>query len=410
MENPQYKVTEATKFFDKLNILWYLASLPDFWINAVNLPKKFQRFYDPYMKGLHYVMIGFVVFSLGGFFTQHNLTPPQQHRMVIGLASCTTLVYRLVLCHYRSEVKDIIYYLTVPLKEYNNLEVEQKMLFKVKRYTYVFFCTSLSSVILRGFKAALQVYRGGKHYKQSAKEQGKLFVTFVTIWPDVADASVPAEFTRYIIYFMWYIILLQSLGAVLMVMTIMILISQQYENLARYFYDLDDIFKDDGKKQVEKEMEYESGLVKGLQWHVITLWCVDRCQHVCKIIYNIHLTLGPVILVFILPEMLNPDLNTKEKLGQLPVMISILIFLGFFMWTAGDITVEASKLPEALFGSGWQNCHGRTGVRVRKMIIFAMQQAQQPVLLSVFGTFEMSYESYVSIVKSSYSLFSVLAM
>ncbi|XP_075971230.1 odorant receptor Or2-like [Anticarsia gemmatalis] len=76
------------------------------------------------------------------------------------------------------------------------------------------------------------------------------------------------------------------------------------------------------------------------------------------------------------------------------------------MWNAGDITVEASKLPNAIYASGWQNYRGNSKI-IRKLVVNALFQAQRPVVMKAFNIVELSYETYVMILKTSYSVFSV---
>ncbi|VVC93580.1 unnamed protein product [Leptidea sinapis] len=55
---------------------------------------------------------------------------------------------------------------------------------------------------------------------------------------------------------------------------------------------------------------------------------------------------------------------------------AILTSTGIFMWNLGDVTVEASKVSQAMYCSGWENCVGTSSCRVRKLLRFGMMQAQ----------------------------------
>ncbi|CAH2243684.1 jg26157 [Pararge aegeria aegeria] len=69
---------------------------------------------------------------------------------------------------------------------------------------------------------------------------------------------------------------------------------------------------------------------------------------------------------------------------------------------------EADLLPTAMYSSGWQNCRGTRSQRVRKLLVIAMTLAQKRAVIRSFGTMEISYRAYVSMVKASYSAFSLL--
>lgn len=64
---------------------------------------------------------------------------------------------------------------------------------------------------------------------------------------------------------------------------------------------------------------------------------------------------------------------------------SVLISTGFVLWNAGDITVEASNLPTAIYFSGWHNCQGKSSYGIRNMVVIAMTHAQ------VFYIFDRTY-------------------
>ncbi|XP_050343783.1 uncharacterized protein LOC126769181 isoform X2 [Nymphalis io] len=105
---------------------------------------------------------------------------------------------------------------------------------------------------------------------------------------------------------------------------------------------------------------------------------------------------------------MNSERTLVNALTILSTSIAVLTSTGFLMWNAGDVTIEASLVPNAMYSSGWQHCRGPTSAIVRKLLVVAMTQGQKPVMLRSFGIVEISYQSYLSIVKSSYSAFSIL--
>ncbi|XP_047528665.1 uncharacterized protein LOC125065206 [Vanessa atalanta] len=107
-------------------------------------------------------------------------------------------------------------------------------------------------------------------------------------------------------------------------------------------------------------------------------------------------------------QMVNSERTLVNALTILNTSIAVLVSTGFLMWNAGDVTIEASLVPTAMFSSGWHHCRSPTSARIRKLLVVAMTQGQKHVVLRSFGVVEISYQSYLSIVKSSYSAFSIL--
>ncbi|XP_050681172.1 uncharacterized protein LOC126976711 [Leptidea sinapis] len=84
------------------------------------------------------------------------------------------------------------------------------------------------------------------------------------------------------------------------------------------------------------------------------------------------------------------------------------ILMNVFVISVLMIQMVASLLPTAIFNSGWQYTGGKATVRVRRLLVVAITLAQRPVIMRSFYIVELSYQSFVSIVKLSYSVFSIL--
>uniref|UniRef100_A0A2A4J5V4 Odorant receptor n=1 Tax=Heliothis virescens TaxID=7102 RepID=A0A2A4J5V4_HELVI len=155
---------------------------------------------------------------------------------------------------------------------------------------------------------------------------------------------------------------------------------------------------------VYPDVEDRSGLSNGVR-----VICTGDIQKICRDVFSGQIIFNITLLIIVLMyQMVNSARSLTNALTLVMVALSILLSTGFFMWNAGDITVEAKSLPTAMFSSGWEHCGRDSSVRVRKLIVIAMMQAQEPVVLTGLGIIALSYQSYVSIVKSSYSVFSVL--
>nr|WAL35744.1 olfactory receptor [Athetis dissimilis] len=233
------------------------------------------------------------------------------------------------------------------------------------------------------------------------------FVTCISAWPDIEDRSPLAGATRVVVYFLWFLHVLRNMGVFLIIHSALLCISQQYSNLQAYFEDLNKIFDEDLSQQ-EKEVKFEKEFKKGIKQHALTLWCVNETQRTLRITFSTHVMLWCGLLMSCLPEIIMDDTHSLTVLmSNAPRVAAALVGLGYFMWPVGDITVHASNLPAAMYGSGWHCCHGNSP-RIRKLVVLAMMVAQKEIEMKAFGYLSFSYETYVVIVKMSYTLFSVL--
>ncbi|XP_028159326.1 odorant receptor 7a-like isoform X2 [Ostrinia furnacalis] len=72
------------------------------------------------------------------------------------------------------------------------------------------------------------------------------------------------------------------------------------------------------------------------------------------------------------------------------------------------LQIAASLLPNALFYCGWHACVWQPPRRsVRRLVLLACAQAQQPLVIKAFKMFELSYGTYLQVLKGTYSLFTL---
>ncbi|XP_041970677.1 uncharacterized protein LOC121727067 [Aricia agestis] len=238
------------------------------------------------------------------------------------------------------------------------------------------------------------------------------FTTVVTAWPDVTDTSLRAEILRIFFYLVWWIFVLRTAAVYALVTCISIIVGQQFKNLQSYFYSLNEIFQDDDEikvwEQERREQIYEEAVRTGFKLHDQTLRCTNEYQVTCNVIFSGQILVNVSVLCLLMLQMVSTERTLMNTLAILSTALAVLIGSGLIMWNAGDISVEAAVLPTAMFHCGWHNCRGKSGPRIKRMLVVAMRQSQRPVIISSFGVLEISYQSYLSIVKSSYSVFSLL--
>ncbi|KAJ8733563.1 hypothetical protein PYW08_001861 [Mythimna loreyi] len=399
MESTTFNRTKTTDFFYKLCYVVYFCGLPNFWLEELKLSKRFVRLYDKFTMINNSLICFLVLFELGSFFTQTNLEENQKSNLILYAISHPMLcIFRLMLSRLQDKVKLVMYNLTVGLKSvHNDPEVERQMLATTYMYLFALVSSCLLSMFMYAAEAILDVIR-----------YDVTFTTIVTAYPDVQDKSDLANVVRALCFIIWWIFLSRICSVYSLVISLTTCLSHQYKNLQSYFISLNDIFEREDLSQAEKEEQYEIGFKIGIKLHSDTLRCTQQTQTVCRGVFSGQIIFNICLLVVLMAQMANSERTLVNLFAAVFTASAVLFSTGFYMWNAGDVTVEASHLGTAIYFSGWYNCRGQNSVRLRKLIVITMSQAQRPVVLKGLGYIDLSYQSYITIVKSSYSVFSVL--
>ncbi|CAH0702671.1 unnamed protein product [Spodoptera exigua] len=337
-----YTRSKTTNFFYKINFIIYTFGLPNFWIEDLKLTKKFVKFYDKFSMFNNTLIFLLIIFELCSYFTQTGLTEKQQsNRLIYAISHPMLFMFRVMMTSIKERVRLVMYSLTVGLKRvHNDPEVEKQMIACTVMYLSALLLSCLMSMIMYAAEGFWEVVRNGN-----------TFTTIITAYPAVEDDSDMANLVRAICFIIWWMFLTRIFAVYILVISLTTCLSYQYKNLQSYFLSLNDIFERNDLSQIEKENQYEAGFKVGIKLHADTL---SRSAN----------------------EQVDYLMNSERTLVNLCsagfTATAVLISTGFYMWNAGDVTVEA------------------------------------PVVLKGLGYIDLSYQSYIKIVKSSYSVFSVI--
>ncbi|XP_063619194.1 putative odorant receptor 69a [Cydia splendana] len=398
MESREYRKNKHTEFFHKLDKIIFVFSSMNYWVDDNGKPVVYVNAYKRIMKVINAAIVLFMVAELGSFFTQNNLTESQKSdRLMMGFSHIILYSATLSLNHHKETVTQILFTLAVGLKkDFNDLETETLMLKRTKIYACTLVLLCFNSVLFYGVKGLTKVLFSDE-----------TFVTMITAWPDVHDRSLLAGVSRVCVYVLSWLWMIRVTTAYLIVLAVTISLSHQYMNLQMYFKSIAEVF-DERISQSEKEEKFERALKLGIRLHATTIWCTQQVQRTCGNVFSGHIVVNICVMVQLMSQFKDSDRSLGHVLAILTTFISMLFSTGLFMSSAGDVTIEAGNLPTAIFMSGWQNCTKMSSYRIRRLMLIAMTQSQKPVIIKSFGFIELSYQSYVSIVKASYSVFSYL--
>ncbi|KAL0832466.1 hypothetical protein ABMA28_000693 [Loxostege sticticalis] len=388
---------EMSRFFINLNKITYHLGLPNLWIDDVDAPLPLKKIHKGLRFAMNVIILLFMMSEWAAFLTQSNLTEKQAtDRLMFGFSHPTLFSYVLAVEYHQERITNMLHKLAMVLKEeYNDKDIERKMVKKAMSNAAGFACLFMMALIFYGYDGIMQVIRGDG-----------TFTTVITFWPDVTEISYAASITRVATYFIWCVFMTRVCAVYCLVIPTTVCLSHQFKNLQSYFYSLVDIFDED-LEQTELEKKYEEAFKVGIKMHSKTLECTKDYQTAYNVIVSNQVLTTVGVLVLLMSQMVDSERTLENVLSIVTTGSAMLISTGFFMWNAGDVTVEAAELATAVYCSGWAHCQ-HSAPRVRRLLVITMMQAQKPVVIWALGIVELSYQSYVSIVKSSYSVFSVL--
>nr|UPN65212.1 odorant receptor 27 [Phthorimaea operculella] len=384
-------------YFQRISKVIYLMGAQDYWCEDLNLPSAVKLFHFCFMNFVNVASVALILSQWAVYFTDQKLTAKQSFdSKLFALAHPLSLGTVLITEKSRKKVSQLLQKLTIDLKEVHNDEsVETAMMkkskFVLKCYSTMIFMTAF----LFGLEGFMMVKRG------------HTFVTMVTAWPDFEDTSTTASASRVIIYIVWCFLLIRLTSVFIMVIPLSICLSHQYKNLCSYFIKLNDIFKEDCSQE-EKEIKYEKAFKVGIQLHSETMVCAHQLQELFGAVYGGQIIIKSTSVMAMMSSMANAERTLSHVVSTIGTASYSLISLGYLICYAGYTTVEAASLPSAIFFSGWQNCTKKTNTRIRPLVVIALLMSQRPVVLKCLGSVTLSFSSYVTIVKSCYSGFSVL--
>ncbi|XP_028159325.1 putative odorant receptor 19b isoform X1 [Ostrinia furnacalis] len=240
---------------------------------------------------------------------------------------------------------------------------------------------------------------------------GSHFVTVVTYYPSYEDDSFWANGFRIfntIVLLMLMMTMIVSVDS--LTITYLIMFKYKFITLRHYFKTCSqDFFKLNDVDPRLAADKLTDGIVEGIVMHNELLRMVKDFDQAFGTVMALQLFLSSGTAVSLLLQIALADQLTLVASLKMIFFVTALVFiLGLLLCNAGEITYQASLLPNALFYCGWHACVWQPPRRsVRRLVLLACAQAQQPLVIKAFKMFELSYGTYLQVLKGTYSLFTL---
>ncbi|CAH0724934.1 unnamed protein product, partial [Brenthis ino] len=242
---------------------------------------------------------------------------------------------------------------------------------------------------------------------------GSHFVTVVTYYPLFEDNSFLATLLRMfmtIILFMMLITMIVSVDGFTVVNLIMykykfITLRNYFEKLRREF---DEALKNQKSRLAAERLS--KGLIEGIIMHKELLRLSKEIDKAFGTVMALQLCQSSGSAVSLLLQVaLSDQLTLVASMKIIFFVVALFLLLGIFLCNAGEITYQASLLSDSIFYCGWHLCPSQFPQRrnLGQLVLQACAQAQRPLIMKAFKMLELTYGTFLLVVRGTYSVFAL---
>nr|ALM26210.1 odorant receptor 21 [Athetis dissimilis] len=244
---------------------------------------------------------------------------------------------------------------------------------------------------------------------------GSHFVTVVTYYPQYEDDSMPATAVRILATLILYMMMLTMIYAAdTFTMVYLIMYKYKFITLKKYFENLREEFFaliDRGEHDMATE-KLANGLVEGIKMHNTLIGLSSDIYKAFGTVMALQVCQSSGSAVSLLLQIaLSDQLTFIATVKLMSFVIALFFLLGLFLCNAGEITYQAAGVADAIFYCGWQSCPPRpksdSRRNIRQLVVLAIMQAQRPLVMKAFKMLEMTYGTFILVVRSTYSVFAL---
>ncbi|XP_013140408.1 PREDICTED: uncharacterized protein LOC106104813 [Papilio polytes] len=298
-------------------------------------------------------------------------------------------------------IRKLNYDMATVCEEFEETSLQTKKYYNIKVNLIAYFVAVY-------FSAACFVFEGLRKVKE-----GSHFVTIVTYYPSFEDDSFPATVFRIyctIVLFMMMLSMIMTVDAFTMVN--LIIFKYKIITLRRYFERISQDFKEMHKINQRLAVEHlAKGLIKGFKVNKELLRILKDIDKAFGFVIALQLCQSSGSAVSLLLQMaISDELTFVGKLKIMFFVIALFFLLGLFLCNAGEITYQSAQLADSIFYCGWHEClweYQPEGKKIGQMVLIACMQAQKPLVLKAFKMIELTYGTFLLVIKTTYSIFAL---
>ncbi|KAM3965506.1 LOW QUALITY PROTEIN: olfactory receptor 8 [Aphomia sociella] len=305
-----------------------------------------------------------------------------------------------LLLYHKKSIRKLNYEMAAVGKIYEEKHYMRRQELKAKIGIMLYVISVYVSLIAYGVESARRAF-----------VEGAPFYTVVTYLPYYEDDSSIASFFRVFFYATWLYMMLPMMSADCLPIIHLITMAYKFITLCHHYERIReefdrDILTMDNRRAVEK---LKAGFLDGILIHQKLLFLADEIHRVFGIIMSLQVCESSAVAVLLLLRLaLSPNLDLTNAFMTYTFVGSLFLLLALNLWNAGEVTYQASLLSHSVFYCGWHLCKIENSRKdIRRFVLISCAQAQKPLILKAFGIQDLSYETFVSVARMTYSIFAV---
>ncbi|XP_022834383.1 uncharacterized protein LOC111362088 [Spodoptera litura] len=381
----------------------FLIGSGNFWYKESEIGNDQSLLYRTYNAVLYFIygfmtILEIMAATMGDF-------PPDEKRDSVSFAVSHTIVMIKIfsVIANKSLIKKLNHKMVTVCERYeeNMLMAEKYKIMKINVLAY--FVTVYASAFFFVFEGLRKMLTGSH------------FVTVVTFYPKFEDDSMGATSARVlatVILFILMITMIMSVDSFTMIYLIMY--KYKFITLKQYFENLrEEINALNARREYDMAAEkMAAGLVEGIQMHNTLLRLSGDIDKAFGTVMALQVCQSSGSAVSLLLQIaLSDQLTFIASMKIIFFVVALFFLLGLFLCNAGEITYQASQVSDAIFYCGWHTCPLRPKSaprrNIRQLVLLAVMQAQRPLVMKAFKMLELTYGTFLLVVRSTYSVFAL---
>ncbi|XP_013140335.1 PREDICTED: uncharacterized protein LOC106104750 [Papilio polytes] len=141
-------------------------------------------------------------------------------------------------------------------------------------------------------------------------------------------------------------------------------------------------------------------------WFLLAIICARKIQMSFGKLYTVQVVESISMLAICLLKLTTSVQDIASLVKNFMFISCVLLLNGTYMMSGGDVTYEASLISDSVFHCGWEYGKSRRGLR--SLVVVTLQQSQVPIRMTAFGVLSLSYNSFITVLRLSYSFFAVM--
>ncbi|XP_063627454.1 uncharacterized protein LOC134798957 [Cydia splendana] len=238
---------------------------------------------------------------------------------------------------------------------------------------------------------------------------GSHFITIVTYWPFYEDNSAIAITFRFFTTGVLGVMMAPMICIDSFAMVTLIMYKYKFITLRYYLEGLREQFDRNnyaGNEEYATD-QLHSGLIEGIKMHSNLIRLskdIDRCVG-AVLALQVCLSSGSAVSL-LLQLALSKDITVGAQLKIILFVVTLYFLLALFLCNAGEITYQASLLSDSIFYCGWHASSMRRDIR--RLVLFSCAAAQRPIVMKAFKMLELTYGTFIQVVRGTYSVFALI--